>query len=114
MFFGSLLIALLTLGCGAFLLRNPDVGLMAVTIALAVVFIIEGTFHMTMAFELRPTPGWGWALMSGLTSAALGVMIAMGLPDTSAFMLGIVVGVDFLSSGLSYVMLSRVFKHVVG
>jgi uncharacterized membrane protein HdeD (DUF308 family) len=113
-FFGSLLIALLTLGCGAFLLRNPDVGLMAVTIALAVVFIIEGTFHMTMAFELRPTPGWGWALMSGLTSAALGVMIAMGLPDTSAFMLGIVVGVDFLSSGLSYVMLSRVFKHVVG
>jgi uncharacterized membrane protein HdeD (DUF308 family) len=113
-FFGALLLSLLTLACGAFLVSRPDSGAMVLTLALAIVFIVEGVVHTTMAFEIRPTPGWGWALMSGLTSATLGIVICLGLSDTSAFVLGIIVGIDFVSSGLAYVMLSRAFKHVIG
>ena len=56
-FFGELLIGLLKLALGVYLLRHPDVSIVALTLLLAAVFMIDGAVQLAMAFELRPLDG---------------------------------------------------------
>ena len=57
-FFGELLIGLLKLALGVYLLRHPDVSIVALTLLLAAVFMIDGAVQLAMAFELRPLLSW--------------------------------------------------------
>ena len=68
---------------------NPVSGALALTILVAVIFMIEGAFEVGLAFDLRPEPGWGWTLFSAVISILAGVLIAAGLPGTSLFVLGL-------------------------
>ena len=106
-FFGALLISLLTTIAGVFLLFNPFAGAMALTIVLAVIFLVQGAFEIAFAFDMRPAHGWVWMLLSGAASVILALVIAVGLPAISAIALGILLGINFLSTGLGYVFVSR-------
>lgn len=112
-FFGALLFSLLTLLAGVFLVANPGVGLLALTIVLAVLFIVNGASEIFFAFELRPASGWWWMLISALISIVLGVMVAAGLPAASLFVLGVLVGVNFLSSGVALMFIARQVKGAI-
>lgn len=109
-FFGALLFSLLTLACGGFLLFNPESGTVALTIIVAVLFMFDGAYQMTLAFGLRPAKGWGWVLVSAILSAAIGFVIATNLAGTSQFVLGLLVGIKFIFTGIAYIMLARELK----
>ena len=49
-------------------------------------------------------------LISGLASVVLSVVIAAGLPGTSLFALGLLLGINFLTSGLGYLFVSRAMQ----
>ena len=106
-FFGALLISLLTIAAGVFLLFNPLAGAIALTVMLGILFMIQGAFEITLAFEMRPHAAWVWMLLSGLASVVLALIIAFGLPAISLVALGILLGINFLSTGLSYIFASR-------
>lgn len=106
-FFGALLISLLTLAAGVFLILNPLAGAIALTIMLGVIFLIQGAAELVLAFEMRPHSGWAWMLLSGAASIILAVVIAAGLPGISLIALGILLGINFLSTGLGYIFASR-------
>lgn len=101
-FFGALLLAVLTLAAGTFMVFNPLAGAMALTLILAILFIVEGTFHTILAFELKPNPGWSWVLTSGVISIVLGLFVASGLAKFSLFIIGILLGINFLSTGFAF------------
>ncbi len=105
-FFGELLLGLLKLGIGVYLLTHPGVGMVFLTLMLAAVFLVDGAVQMKFSFDMRPKEGWGWMLVSGLISVAAGLVIASGMPETSLFVLGLVVGINFLAMGISFMMLS--------
>jgi uncharacterized membrane protein HdeD (DUF308 family) len=109
-FFGALLTGLIALAAGAFILFNPLAGATALTLILAVVFLIQGSFEIFFAFELRPHAGWTGMLLSGLASAVLAIIIAAGWPEVSTIALGILMGVNFLTTGLGYIAVSRALK----
>lgn len=106
-FFGALLIGLLTLIAGLFLVVNPIAGALSLTILLGVLFLIQGAFELALAFEMRPAANWIWMLLSGLASVILAIVIALGLPGISVVALGILLGINFLSTGLGYIFASR-------
>ncbi len=106
-FFGALLLGLITLIAGIYLLANPAAGLVVLTLTIAVVFIFEGAYQTVAAFELRPAKGWGWMLVSAIISILVGLLIVSRLPGSSLIVLGLLIGVNFLSSGLSMIMLTR-------
>jgi len=106
-FFGGLLMALLMVAAGVFLLFNPLAGVLALTILLGVLFLVQGAFELALAFEMRPQRTWVWMLLSGLASVVLAVVIAAGLPGISLIALGILLGVNFLSTGLGYIFASQ-------
>jgi uncharacterized membrane protein HdeD (DUF308 family) len=106
-FFGALLIGLLTLVAGLFLVFNPIAGAVTLTILLGVLFLFQGAFELVLAFEMRPQRNWVWMLFSGAASVILAIIIAVGLPGISAIALGILLGINFLSTGLGYIFISR-------
>jgi uncharacterized membrane protein HdeD (DUF308 family) len=66
--------------------------------------MIQGAFEAALAFEVRPAPGWSWMLVSALASVILSLVIIAGWPGVSLIALGAVIGVNFLSSGLAFLM----------
>lgn len=106
-FFGALLIALLMIVAGVFLLFHPVAGAIALTIVVGAVFLVQGAFELALAFEMRPHSGWTWMLLSGIGSVILALVIAIGLPGISLIALGILLGINFLSTGLGYIFASR-------
>ena len=81
-------------------------GMALVTAVVAVLFIAEGIFEVIQAFRVRPHEGWFWLLLSGLAALAVGVIIAMDLPGSAVWALGLLVGINLLFSGWSYIFLA--------
>ena len=105
-FLWELLVGILYAVAGAYLAFFPLTGLLTLAILLAVMFIIEGVFEVMQAFRVRPHEGWGFLLLSGIAALAVGVLIALGLPDSAEWALGLLVGINLLFSGWSYVFLA--------
>ena len=109
-FFGALLTGLLSLAAGLFIVFNPLAGAVGLTLLLGFLFMFQGAYEIFLAFELRPLPGWWGMLLSGLASAVLAIIIAAGWPAISTIALGILLGVNFLSTGFGYMLVSRALK----
>ncbi len=105
-FLWEVLIGLLYVAVGGYLAFFPIAGLLTLTIVIAALFIAEGIFESIMAFRVRPHEGWVWLLLSGIAALAVGIIIAMGLPESAVWALGLLVGINLLFSGWSYVFLA--------
>jgi uncharacterized membrane protein HdeD (DUF308 family) len=73
---------------------------------LAVMFMIEGIFEIAMAVGLRAQEGWIWLLISGLVSLAVGALIFAQLPSSAIWAIGLLVGINMISSGWAYFFLA--------
>lgn len=105
-FLWELLIGILYAVVGGYLAFFPLSGLLTLTILIAALFIAEGVFEAIMAFRVRPHEGWVWLLLSGIAALAVGAIIAMGLPESAVWAIGLLVGINLLFSGWSYVFLA--------
>jgi uncharacterized membrane protein HdeD (DUF308 family) len=112
-FFSAFLVALLTFAAGVWLIANPAAGMIALTLLLAVLFLVNGAAETVLALELRPRYGWRWMLVSAGVSMVLGLLLAAGLPGTAAFFIGLIVGLNFLTSGFAFVLVSRALKRAL-
>jgi uncharacterized membrane protein HdeD (DUF308 family) len=44
--------------------------------------------------------GWGWVLVDGILSILLAILIAIGWPASSVAIIGVMVGIWFISAGI--------------
>jgi uncharacterized membrane protein HdeD (DUF308 family) len=95
------LVALLYGGAAAYMIMDPVAGLASLAMVLAVVFIFEGGLLMGAWWVTRRLPRSGWLLANGLLSVALGILILTGWPASSGPLLGVLVGVNLLFSGVA-------------
>jgi uncharacterized membrane protein HdeD (DUF308 family) len=96
---GTVLFGLIALAAGVLLLFFPLEGILTLTAVVAVFFILGGLFRFLMAFDARPAGGWGWMVVSGILSIAIGVIILIAYPGAALWTLGVLLGVDFLFFG---------------
>jgi uncharacterized membrane protein HdeD (DUF308 family) len=104
-FLWSLLIGVLYVIVGAWLAFFPLTGILALTLLIAAMFIVEGILEIAMAFRMRPLQGWGWALFSGIVALVVGVLIFAQLPYSAVWAIGLLVGINMISSGWFFVFL---------
>ena len=102
----GLLLGALYVVAGGWLAFFPFTGIITLTILLAALFLAEGVLEVMMATRVRPHEGWGWLLLSGLVAIAVGVMIAAQLPTSAEWAIGLLTGINLLSSGVSFVVLA--------
>ena len=108
------LIGLLAVIAGLMTIFRPMVGLMSLTLFLAVYFFIDGVCEIIAAFKMKPDQGWGWLLFNGIVAVLLGVMIWRQWPVSGAWAIGILVGVHILITGWSMIILGTGARRVAG
>ncbi len=107
-FLWSLLTAALSLAVGILLLWKPVAGAVSLTLVLTAFFVVEGVFQTVTSIAYRDVIGgsWGWMLVSGLSDLALAAIIILGWPTTAAWLLGLLVGINLITSGWAIVMVA--------
>jgi uncharacterized membrane protein HdeD (DUF308 family) len=114
-FLWLLLTAALSLFVGIALLWHPVEGAVSLTLVLIAFFIVEGIFQIVASLSYRDVfPGqWGWMLASGIVDLILAALIIKGWPSTAAWALGLIVGINLVTSGAAIVMVALAGKNLV-
>jgi uncharacterized membrane protein HdeD (DUF308 family) len=112
-FVWELLLGILYILVGAYLLSHPLVGLASLTLALAIYLFAEGLLEFILSLRLRPMPGWSWLLFDGVITLILAIMIWRTWPSSTEWVIGTLVGISMLFSGITRLMLSLATRQAV-
>lgn len=99
---------------GDWVLYHPLLGMVGLTLGLAIYLFAESVLEFILGFQLRPRRGSGWLFVDGVITLILAVMIWRDWPFSTAWVLGILVGVSMLFSGISRLMFSLAVRKRVG
>jgi uncharacterized membrane protein HdeD (DUF308 family) len=104
-FWWSLFSAALAVLAGGMLLANPVQGIVTLTIVVGAYFLAEGVVTIMYALEHRRelSERWGWLVMSGVMDLVIAFIIVAGLPDSSQWAIGLLVGINLVLGGASLV-----------
>lgn len=108
-----LVLAVLYVGAGILMLTYPLKGAFTLTLVLAITILVESVLEVIMAFQVRPAPNWGWMLISGVSGIILGILIWNQLPSSALWVIGLLVGINLLMSGLWITMFSLSARHAL-
>ncbi len=93
------LYAILMIVAGIWIIANPEMGLTALTMVMAVYFIVDGMTEIVYSFSLMPLGGGAYMLLSGIIGLILGGLIFFHWPESSNYALGIYLGIKLIIDG---------------
>jgi uncharacterized membrane protein HdeD (DUF308 family) len=102
----KLLVAVFYVAAGAYLIARPALGLASLTLALAIFFTAEGVVDVVAYLSTRKSGGSAWMLLDGIVTLALGLMIWNRWPGTSLWVIGTLVGINMLMTGITRLMMA--------
>ncbi|HUK08715.1 MAG TPA: DUF308 domain-containing protein [Stellaceae bacterium] len=104
----------LALLVGVLLVWHPIPGVLSLTLLLVVLFIVEGVAQIVLGLEHRRLAlvSWGWMLASGIADLLLAAIIISGWPGTAAWALGLIVGVNLITTGVALIMGSLALRRM--
>jgi len=105
-FIWALISGLFPLCLGLYFLFLPAAALITLTALIAAMLLLTGISQGIFAFEMRGSNGWVWAVFSSLISIGLGIFIFVTLSEVSSILLGTVLGIDLMSTGLALIVIS--------
>jgi uncharacterized membrane protein HdeD (DUF308 family) len=87
---------------GLMLLTNLIKGVLALTLILGAVFLVEGVYGLLLGLRLRAkNPAWVWILINSVASLILGGMLLLKFPSTAAWAVGLLFGINSIFLGVS-------------
>ncbi|MBM4252021.1 MAG: HdeD family acid-resistance protein [Deltaproteobacteria bacterium] len=98
---------------GSFILRQPIAAATGITLMLSIIFMVQGVVRILAAIAMLPSH-WPWLLISGIATFALGGMIMLGWPASGLWVLGTLIGIDILVSGITMIALGAAAMRAAG
>jgi uncharacterized membrane protein HdeD (DUF308 family) len=95
------ILALATLAAGMYLIVAPLSGTYTLTVMLVIWFVASGFTQVLVGIAEWKLPGAGLLAFSGVLSLILGVLIANRLPESAAWAIGLLVGIQLVFYGIS-------------
>ncbi|MBB3612737.1 HdeD family acid-resistance protein [Rhizobium sp. BK602] len=102
-FFLWLLSGLLYAIAGAAAFTNPALASAILTLLLALLTLASGMFRLLIGFRAKPTKGWGWIIASGVVTAVAGLILIVGWPVNSIWLLGLLLAIDLMFQGMTLI-----------
>jgi uncharacterized membrane protein HdeD (DUF308 family) len=109
----EMLLGVLYIGAGAYVLWNPILGLVSLTLGLAAYLVVEAILEFILAVRLRPAPGSGWLFVDGIVTLILAMLIWRTWPLSAAWVIGTLVGISMVFSGMARLMLSIAARKLI-
>jgi uncharacterized membrane protein HdeD (DUF308 family) len=97
---------------GIYMLMNPLLGVLSVTLLLAVFLLAEGILEIALYFRIGRVRHGGWILFDGIVTLILGILIWTQWPSSSVWVIGTLVGISLMFSGISRFMLSLAVRDL--
>jgi len=105
------LLGLLYVFAGFVCIQNPFQAATWLTLMLGVALIVGGLLRIFLAMQMKQGTPWGWVVLSGIVSFLLGVVIVAKWPVSSAYALGIFLGVDLLFVGTGWISMGLALRR---
>lgn len=100
--FISIMSGVLLTVIGLYLVFHPIFNTIILTVAAALYFLIESVSSFANAISSKGFRQIFWVdLFSGLVQLFLAIMIIIGLPSTAFWILGLLIGINFVFSGVT-------------
>jgi uncharacterized membrane protein HdeD (DUF308 family) len=104
-FFHHLLAAILFGVVGLILVTRPVISAEALTILMALFFLIGGLFQLIASIAVAQ-PGWGWQAADGIITFMLGALVLAQWPVSGLWVIGLFVGIDLIFYGCAWIALA--------
>jgi uncharacterized membrane protein HdeD (DUF308 family) len=104
-FFLDLIGFIFDLVVGIILLTNPAAGAVALTLVLAVFFLVGGFMRIIASFSFD-APNRAWAILNGIVAAVLGILLWIHWPVSGLWFIGLAIGIELIFRGWAWVMLA--------
>lgn len=102
----KIVVAVLYIAAGLYLLTHPLLAVAGLTLVLGIFFLIEGVSDV-FAYLFGPkTAGSKWLLLHGIVTLLLGLIIWNRWPYSSFFVIGTLVGISMLVTGITRLMMA--------
>jgi uncharacterized membrane protein HdeD (DUF308 family) len=105
------LIAIIYLATGIYLRLNPEIGIATLTLALIAFFVTQGLVDIFIYFRTRKARISRWLLLDGVVTLLLGLMIWRHWPSGSLGIIGLLVGVNMMFTGITRLMLTMAVRR---
>lgn len=106
--------AILMVFAGIYLVTAPLEGTFTLTVVLAAWFFATGLVRIFLAIGSRGSPEAGMVGFNGVVTLLLGILIAVELPSSADWAIGLLVGIDFLFAGWALIALGMAGKRGPG
>lgn len=110
-FFLQLLVGILYVVAGMAIRDTPVESTALLTMFIAAFFIVIGAFRIVVSVIER-FPHWGWALLNGVITLLAGIIIYDSYPFSALWVIGLLVGIELLFNGWSWIMMSLIIRKV--
>jgi uncharacterized membrane protein HdeD (DUF308 family) len=91
---------------GVLLLVFPVVGILSLTMLIAIIFFIQGILQIYRGITLRGLKSRGFWIFSGIISLLLAIIIFAEWPTSAIWFIGLLVGINLLFYGLSLLFIT--------
>src|SRR5690606_34382122 len=102
---------LLYTAAGLVAIINPVAGAAMLTLLLGATLIGAGALRLWLWFNNRGQAGWPWIAFSGVITLATGLLIALGWPGNSVWILGLLLSFDLLFQGWTLILLGLALRR---
>ena len=110
-FFLQLFVGILYIMAGMVIRDVPVESVALLTLFIAASFIVVGIFRIVVALTER-FPQWGWALLNGVVTLIAGLIIYDTFPASGLWVIGLLVGLELLFNGWTWIMLSLAIRSI--
>ena len=90
---------------------NPLLTAVVLTLLLGAALVVSGIVRIVLAFSMKEGKPWGWALLSGVVTLLLGLIILARWPFSSLYVLGLFLGIDLVIAGASWMAIGLGLKQ---
>jgi uncharacterized membrane protein HdeD (DUF308 family) len=109
----KVIVALFYAVAGFYLISHPLAGVAVLTLVLAVFLFAEGIADVVAYFTLRKAGGSAWMLINGAVTILLGVLIWVHWPGASLGVIGTLVGISMIMTGMARLMMTMAVRKAL-
>ncbi|MET0485969.1 MAG: DUF308 domain-containing protein [Candidatus Rokuibacteriota bacterium] len=110
--FLQLLIGLLYLAAGIMVVSRPLLASLTLTWALGFALIVVGVMRIVVGMQHRGTSGWGGAVVGGIITLLLGLLILARWPSDALWVIGLFLAIELIVNGYTQILVALAARRV--